>query len=238
MKQLIKKFITSHLAHRHIASVHEYYHKLLEFGQISYSQEGEDMLVAEILGHQATGFYVDIGAHHPKRYSNTYHFYLKGWLGINADAAPGSMKEFATLRPRDINLEIGIAAEAGTLEFYMFSEPGLNTLDYKRMLEISQIPAYHLVAQVQVQTVPLAKLLDQHLPAGTKIDFLNIDVEGLDYSVLMSNNWDKYKPRLILVEHYVTDLEAALKSQIYQLLIQQGYVLRAKTYRNLIFERL
>lgn len=53
------------------------------------------------------GFYVDVGAHHPMRFSNTYFFYRMGWSGINIDAMPGSMKEFKKYRRRDINLELG-----------------------------------------------------------------------------------------------------------------------------------
>ena len=45
----------------------------------SYSQEGEDMILKRIFENQTTGFYVDVGAHHPKRFSNTYYFYKKGW---------------------------------------------------------------------------------------------------------------------------------------------------------------
>jgi len=48
----------------------------------SYSQEGEDMILRRIFERQSTGFYVDVGAHHPKRFSNTYFFYKKGWSGI------------------------------------------------------------------------------------------------------------------------------------------------------------
>ena len=43
----------------------------------SYSQEGEDMILRRIFERKKTGFYIDIGAHHPKRFSNTYYFYKK-----------------------------------------------------------------------------------------------------------------------------------------------------------------
>jgi hypothetical protein len=41
----------------------------------SYSQEGEDLILRRIFNGQGAGFFVDVGAHHPKRYSNTYYFY-------------------------------------------------------------------------------------------------------------------------------------------------------------------
>jgi len=44
------------------------------YGLKSYSQEGEDMILRRLFGKQKKGFYVDIGAHHPKRFSNTFFF--------------------------------------------------------------------------------------------------------------------------------------------------------------------
>ena len=73
------------------------------------------------------GFFVDVGAHHPQRFSNTYYFYLKGWSGINIDAMPGSMKIFDDLRSRDINLEIPISDKSEILTYYEFDEPALNS---------------------------------------------------------------------------------------------------------------
>jgi hypothetical protein len=72
----------------------------------SWSQEGEDLILARIFGDKPDGFYVDVGAHHPKRFSNTYYFYRRGWRGINIDAMPGSMLAFNRLRPSDINIEL------------------------------------------------------------------------------------------------------------------------------------
>lgn len=60
----------------------------------SYSQEGEDMVLNRYFQGKNSGFYVDIGAHHPKRFSNTYFFYKKAWCGINIDAMLGSMDRF------------------------------------------------------------------------------------------------------------------------------------------------
>ncbi len=70
------------------------------FSDYSFSQEGEDMLLRSIFVDKSTGFYVDVGAYHPQRFSNTNHFYLAGWRGINIDAMPGSMEPFHQFRPR------------------------------------------------------------------------------------------------------------------------------------------
>ncbi|MCW5198180.1 hypothetical protein VU06_00335 [Desulfobulbus sp. F3] len=83
------------------------------------------------------GFYIDIGAHHPKRFSNTFYFYRQGWHGINIDAMPRSMELFNKIRPRDINIEAAISDEKVELTYYMFDEPALNTLS-KESAEITK----------------------------------------------------------------------------------------------------
>ena len=57
-------------------------------------ESDEEFDVKEILENNQNGFYVDIGAFHPYRFSNTFYFYLRGWKGINVDATPNSMLLF------------------------------------------------------------------------------------------------------------------------------------------------
>jgi len=66
----------------------------------SYAQEGEDLVLARLLEPVGKGFYVDVVAHHPFRFSNTFLFYRMGWRGINIDAMPGSMRPFRRHRRR------------------------------------------------------------------------------------------------------------------------------------------
>jgi hypothetical protein len=80
------------------------------YARESYSQEGEDMLLERFLEHRHSGFYVDVGAHHPRRFSNTYRLYRRGWRGLNIDANPGSMALFRHVRPRDINIEAAVSS--------------------------------------------------------------------------------------------------------------------------------
>ena len=207
------------------------------FHKISFSQDGEDMVIAELFNDKPEGFYVDVGAHHPQRFSNTYYFYLKGWSGINIDAMPGSMKIFDDLRPRDINLEIPISDKSEILTYYEFDEPALNSFSLPLSQERITTTNYKIVAETQLKTQTLAEVLDKHLPPEQKIDFLSIDVEGLDYQVMSSNNWDKYKPKVILVEDLeLSSLKNINTSKVCLFLEERGYVLLAKTMRTLIFK--
>lgn len=204
---------------------------------VSYAQEGEDIILNRFLAYQHKGFYVDIGAHHPTRFSNTYLFYKKGWSGINIDAMPGSMAEFQKLRPRDINIEIPISAKKQELKYFVFNEPALNTFSPSKAKAVAELENYELINSIDIETFPLSDVLDQYLPPAQGIDFLTIDAEGLDFEVLTSNNWDKYQPKIILIESTMTSLENIEENQIYLYLKQLGYSLIAKTYNTFFFKK-
>ena len=135
-------------------------------------------------------------AHHPKRFSNTYHFYRNNWRGINIDPKIGMKRQFDKIRPRDINLEMGIADHKGEAEFYVFDEPALSTFSKDVAMRRDKETKY-MVKQVNVDR--LENILEMHCKA-IQIDLLNIDVEGLEWEVIKSNDWHKFRPKILLVE--------------------------------------
>ncbi len=205
---------------------------------MSYAQEGEDNILDRIFKGKQNGFYIDIGAHHPLRYSNTYKFYLKGWRGINIDAMPGSMLLFKKYRPEDLNLEIAISDKEERLTFYIFDEKGLNTLSEKMAQKRIKETKYKIIEKIDLQTKTLKYVLQKNLHDYQKIDFLSIDVEGLDYNVLKSNDWNRYKPEVILIENIESSIEKARYSEIYLFLINMKYEFYAMTYNTMIFKKL
>ena len=75
----------------------------------SFSGNYEDVILARVFDGQENGFYVDIGAHHPMNGSNTHHFYMQGWSGINIEPAK-SFTCFPQQRSKDVNLNIAISS--------------------------------------------------------------------------------------------------------------------------------
>jgi FkbM family methyltransferase len=209
----------------------------LEFYTESYSQEGEDMILRRLFDEKRSGFFVDVGAHHPTRYSNTYLFYKwLGWRGVNIDALPGSMELFRRMRPEDVNLEVAIAEAAGTSTYYEFDEPALNGLSADLSRERAATGAAQLVAKTAVRTRRLADVLEEHLPAGKEIDFLSVDVEGLDLEVLRSNDWSRYRPSVVVVEDVeAAELGGAGETRLSRFLRERGYVLSCRTPSTSIF---
>ncbi|QGY44443.1 FkbM family methyltransferase [Maribellus comscasis] len=196
----------------------------------SFSQEGEDMLMKELFFKKKKGFYIDVGAHHPKRFSNTYYYYRQGWKGINIDAMPGSMRLFNFFRRRDTNLELGIADKEGELTYYVFGETALNT--FSKEIADERRNKYKLKKQIKVKVYPLSGVLDKYAPAN--IDFLSIDIEGMDLLVLKTVDWNKYKPKVVLVETGVIDRYNP-SNEISSFLETKGYSFYACSSRTSLF---
>lgn len=201
----------------------------------SYSQEGEDMILRRIFENQKTGFYVDVGAHHPFRFSNTYFFYRQGWRGINIDAMPGSIDIFKKFRSEDINLEIPIGNGDQVLTYYSFNEPALNGFSEKLSHERNGKNGYFIKQEIKMKISKLSSVLDEFLPEDKLIDFLTIDVEGLDFDILQSNDWVKYKPKCILIEILSSSLHEIEQNEIAVFLKNIGYVVYAKAVNTVFF---
>lgn len=208
-----------------------------QFHNQSYSQEGEDRILWRVFGHQKIGFYIDVGAHHPKRFSNTYIFYKKGWRGINIDAMPGSMKAFMKSRPRDINLEIPISNKPQKLTYYIFNEPALNGFSKElSLLRESLDNEYTILEKRELSTSTLEEVLDTYLIKNQLIDFISIDVEGLDFEVLQSINLTRYRPKIILIEALQNTLEHPQNDNLNEFLKEHNYYFFAKTVNTLFFK--
>ncbi|MDO7744737.1 MAG: FkbM family methyltransferase [Pedobacter sp.] len=204
----------------------------------SYSQDGEDMMLNSVfddLGGRASGFFIDVGALHPYRFSNTAYFYERGWSGINIEPTPDAITFFNEVRQRDININCGINDVEDELLFYVFDEPALNSFSRSLAEERALNPNDRIIDKIKIPVKRLDSVLDQYLKPGQHIDFLTIDVEGLDFKVLKSNNWDKYVPDFILVEE-MSDLEALGKGEIHKFLKEKAYTAIGKTPRTFLYQ--
>ncbi len=192
---------------------------------IAYSQSGEDMLLCNhIFNNQKSGFYVDVGAHHPRRFSNTYLLYKKGWSGINIDPVP-NMQQLFKERVRDINISVGISNKRGFMQYYTFSKSPLNTFEPEVARQQEQ--KYGNPKEIETEVFTLREILDNYAN-NKKIDFMNIDVEGHEIEVLSSNDWEKYSPRVIALEDQNLDINHPEKSESFLFLKSKGYDLKNK----------
>ncbi len=205
--------------------------KIRGYVNLSFSQEGEDIIIDNLINYKEKGFYVDIGALHPARFSNTMRFYYRGWSGLNVDAMPGSMQLFNKLRPRDINVEAGVSSNGENMIYYKFNEPALNTFDNKKAEKLIKQGQYQLTEEIEVQTYTVMEILDRYIAKNQKIDIMDIDIEGFDEPVINQIDWEKYHPEIVLAEkldnHFVMPLE---------ILDKNGYQIAAWTGRTVIYK--
>lgn len=210
----------------------------LAYRNRSYSQEGEDLLLQRIFGKRRGGFYVDIGSHHPFRFSNTYAFYRRGWRGVCIDPLPGTVTSFRRWRPRDTALEIGVSEQPSQLTYFMFNEPAINTFSAAVAAEREGKNNWQIVERRQVQTLPLTAILDSHVPSSVReIDFMSIDVEGLDLQVLRSNDWTRHRPRIVIAECLNATISGWVDDPVVLFMREHGYRTVAKAVHSVFFQR-
>lgn len=211
---------------------------------ISYSQDGEDLVLVSLLRNKFSinykGYYVDIGAYHPLTFSNTKIFYDIGWRGINIDATPGSMSAFEKMRPLDTNIVAGIADKKGEMYYHMFEEPALNCFD-ETIANDRINEGWALLERKVIKTYPINDILEKHLPLGQQIDFIDIDVEGYEFQILSQFDFEKYAPCYFLteaLEYQNEDFFEYQHNEVFKLLSSKGYKVVAKTMRTIIWKKI
>lgn len=186
-----------------------------------YAQYNEDIILAALLHNVETGFYVDVGANHERLHSVTKYFYDKGWNGINIEPIPRLITEFNKARKRDVNLQVGVSKNKGKLKLRDYPDfDGLSTLSDDSKNEPTKIDLPHIDYEVKVER------LDYILTKNNvkKIDFLKIDVEGYEFEVLQSNDWNKFRPTVVCIEanHRLTDWSVFIQKKGYKRVIFDG----------------
>lgn len=209
------------------------------FGGSTYAQFGEDLIVLNIFSLLGVvkPSYLDIGAHHPIHVSNTALLYKRGSRGINVEANPNLIGAFQTERPDDINLNIGVGPERGTLNFYFIDDwSGRNT--FRRDVAedfIRENPQFSIRKVQPIQVMTINDVVDRHAD-GRFPDFLSLDVEGVDYDILANARFSPDTPEVICVEA-VSGADSDDSRRLKDLLDSRGYVLFARTISNLIMVR-
>ena len=165
---------------------------------ISYAQNLEDVMLWRAFKDIPDGFYIDCGAAWPEYHSVTKAFYDRGWRGINVEPNPHLFQQLRRSRPNDINLSCAVANRTGARMLHVIKDTGLSTLE-------SEVAKNHKeqgwkILKHKVRIATLAGICREHLERGRQINFLKIDVEGLEAKVIAGNNWSRYRPWIVLVE--------------------------------------
>jgi len=194
--------------------------------------DNEDTAVLNYFKDKKNGFYIDVGCYHPIHRNNTYLLHKKNWNGINIDTSQFSIDLFDYMRPNDLNYKCAISNKNQIIKlFYQKELSQLSTTERNQAETVFQ----GNIKEKEVQAFTLDEILNRDKYKNSKIDFLDIDVEGADLKVLEGLSFDKFKPELVCVEIHEKKIK---KSDIYNFLIYKNYELLWSGVFSHIFKRL
>jgi FkbM family methyltransferase len=148
-----------------------------------YSQFGEDQVIDRFwhLADPSRDIFVDVGAWHPIRLSNTFRLYKKGMRGIIVEPSDEFVDDYALVRPEDLLLT-SCAGESFDLLTFTFFESGLlNTLN-PEAAEAYIAQGNKVRKRKLMPVIPLEFVLEKR--DFDRIFLLDIDAEGFDFEVL------------------------------------------------------
>lgn len=165
------------------------------FVSYSYKDTNEDIILNHVLKNDNDIFWIDIGCNDPYFGSVTQAFYDRGFHGINIDIQPEIMEITKAVRPRDINLLVGVGSTCSKGRYYQMDDiGGLTTMAAENVKQES------LKSEKEIDILPLKAICEEHLEKGQEISFLKIDVEGMEEAVLLGADFVKYRPRIVVIE--------------------------------------
>ena len=195
-----------------------------------YSTFGEDRILACYLP-ELTGEYIDVGSGNPRNGSNTYLFYRRGWAGITIDPIKTVWELQKKKRPKDTQIIACISnSPEKQVEFYEYTADDFSTDSADRVQFLSNL-GIKSVSTFKVDTLKLSSLVNPTGPLEPA--FLDIDVEGNELSVLESNNWEIYLPRVVCIEEWKSPLYK--DSPVRLFLEKKGYKIVSRAFITSIY---
>jgi hypothetical protein len=193
----------------------------------TYAQRGEDLFIFNYMKKKkiVNGTYVDLGAFHPIKYSNTCLLFNNGWSGLNIDLNQTAIDYFDIVRPKDNNICCAISNKEEKIKVFINSifSP-INTINKKHAKK------FNFASKNELSYTVKAKKFNSI--CKKKFDFLDIDIEGSDFMVLKSINLKYFKPKLICIE--ILDKNYLIKIKKY--LIKLNYFFIKRKTSSFFFE--
>ena len=192
--------------------------KYIENLPFSKSQIRQDLFVLNQLNFKKNGFFVEFGAANGIEKSNTHILEKEfGWDGLLAEPAKIYYEDLIKNRKCIIEKKCIWKKSDEKLKFNQTKFPGLSTIEI-----FSSLDNHRNLRKdgdvYPVETLSLNDFLAKY-NAPKIIDYLSIDTEGSEYLILENFNFDKYKFRVITVEHNYTNN----RKKIFSLLEKYGY---------------
>jgi FkbM family methyltransferase len=157
-------------------------------------------------------------------------FYNLGLTGVNVEANPHLIDNFHWDRSRDKNVCIGVGVKEGFQDFYQYDDySGRNTFSLDEALSVFVKHGMKFTEKRSLPVKTLNQIVDEYC-GGQFPEFLNCDLEGLDYDVLRTADFENSRPIVICVESRVDCIDS-MTTMMYR----QGYEPYARLGENVIF---
>lgn len=189
--------------------------------RVTYSQFGEDITAANLLRNVTAGFYVDIGAHHPLRHSNTALLHMQGWQGVNVEPMEASIQLFERYRPYATNVRAAIHNERDQVTLYKVPGGLSNTVLPDRVEGLRH--AHGDAGEEVVPALSLNDVFDRYVPDGIHVNYLTVDIEGYDTEALLAFDVARHQPDVICIEIHRPDLLCLRADPVVRHLVANGY---------------
>lgn len=166
----------------------------------SFAQHGEDLLIWDYFGGKRDGFFIEVGANHPTKLSQTWLLEQRGWRGMLVEPLPQCCDQLREVRRGSIVCEAAAAApeQTGEADFHVAKSDVFSRFGE---LEDSGLSA----GTIKVKVRTLESLCVEH--QAPAIDFLSIDVEGIEISVLRGFDIAQRQPRLVVLEDHLDTID-------------------------------
>ncbi len=189
----------------------------------AHGQVMQDLWALWELGSRRDGYFVEFGATNGVTMSNTYMLEAQyGWQGILAEPNPEMHDRLHRTRSAQISHKCVYARTGETMTFLLTEKPMFSRLAAINPRDHNEAAGRRKVArEVTVQSISLNDLLDEH-DAPDEIDYVSIDTEGSELSILSTFDFARRHVRLFTVEHNFTPMRAGIQA----VMEAHGYVRR------------
>lgn len=172
-------------------------------------------------GVQFSGFFLEIGAHHPEKLSNTYTLEAAaGWNGVSIEPFP--VGDWSVRRSHLVQVAVGL--DGGQCQFYAPGHELGGIKDYLCLERVQHEAPASEQKETVVKTASIASILREAQPGGKPvpkvIHYLSIDTEGSELDILTSFPFSTYKVLTMTVEH---NLQEPRRTLMRQFLHSHGY---------------
>ena len=192
------------------------------YGPGHQSERAEEWFIRDFFADRRGGFFVDVGANHPKNFSKTWYLETHlAWSGIAVEPLREFAPAYASERPRTRFRPFFVSDRSEQeASLYVISD---NTLVSSADPNFTN--AFGKADRVEkVPTITLNDLLSRE--NVSTIDFMNMDIEQHEPAALRGFDIKRYSPRLVCIEGLLP-----VRQQILEYFARHGYVLVGKYLR-------